>query len=319
MEFVELERRFRRLTDADLEDTERFTYWDQQGLGPGIAWPELLEHDRVVLLAEAGAGKTDEMKERARRLVEEGRFAFFLRLEFLDKEPTSDILSSDEVESFKAWKADKGAPAWFFLDAVDELKLIDGRLARAFRRLSKDLDGHIHRVRVIISCRPSDWRPVIDLATVKDWLPVSTEGGENTQGSPDDYFLNSLKNERRQDTGTAEEGTAVATSTAVQMVAMLPMDEQRIRRFAEHSGVVDTTAFIDEIDPQNAGVFAGRPLDLSDLIANWSNFGRLGTRKQQHETNATGKLKDHLTVPIVALSAIPRPSSGQNVLPWPWR
>ena len=48
MGFVELERRFRRLADAELEDAERFTYWDQQGLGPGIGWPELLQHERVV-------------------------------------------------------------------------------------------------------------------------------------------------------------------------------------------------------------------------------------------------------------------------------
>ncbi|MCY4486472.1 MAG: hypothetical protein OXF11_05070 [Deltaproteobacteria bacterium] len=214
MEFVELERRFRRLTDAELEDAERFTYWDPQGLGSRIGWPELLAHDRIVLLAEAGAGKTDEMKERAKRLVKEGRFAFFLRLEFLDEEPVTDVLSSDEEERFEAWKADHGATAWFFLDAVDELKLIDGRLDRALRRFSKDLGELIHRVRVIISCRPSDWRPVVDLMTVKQWLPVGTEDREDTQRLSDDSFLSPLKYERREDTGAIEEGTAVATSKA---------------------------------------------------------------------------------------------------------
>ena len=261
MEFIELQRRFRRVNDAELEDTESFIYWDGQGFGPGMGWSELLEHRRIVLLAEAGAGKTTEMEERVNRLVQEGRFAFFLPLESLDKDPVVDILSSDEEERFEEWKLKDGAPAWFFLDAVDELKLAEGKLDRALRRVSKDIDGHIQRARVIISCRPSDWRPVTDLATVKHRLPVLTEDGEN---SP---------------------------SAAVETVAMLPMNDTQIERFAEQSGV-DATAFLEEIRRQNAWTFAGRPLDLSDLIGTWRSSGHLGTRSEQHETNVKGKLND---------------------------
>ena len=262
MEFIELQRRFRRVNDAELEDTESFIYWDRQRFGPGMGWSELLEHRRIVLLAEAGAGKTTEMEERVNRLVQEGRFAFFLPLESLDKDPVVDILSSDEEERFEEWKLKDGAPAWFFLDAVDELKLAEGKLDRALRRVSKDIDGHIQRARVIISCRPSDWRPVTDLATVKHRLPVLTEDGEN---SP---------------------------SAAVETVAMLPMNDTQIERFAEQSGVIDATAFLEEIRRQNAWTFAGRPLDLSDLIGTWRSSGHLGTRSEQHETNVKGKLND---------------------------
>ena len=166
------------MNDAELEDTESFIYWDGQGFGPGMGWSELLEHRRIVLLAEAGAGKTTEMEERVNRLVQEGRFAFFLPLESLDKDPVVDILSSDEEERFEEWKLKDGAPAWFFLDAVDELKLTEGKLDRALRRVSKDIDGHIQRARVIISCRPSDWRPVTDLVTYhgkpKQWAHPDT-------------------------------------------------------------------------------------------------------------------------------------------------
>ena len=250
------------MNDAELEDTESFIYWDRQGFGPGMGWSELLEHRRIVLLAEAGAGKTTEMEERVKRLVQEGRFAFFLRLESLDKDPVVDILSSDEEERFEEWKLKDGAPAWFFLDAVDELKLTEGKLDRALRRVSKDIGGHIQRARVIISCRPSDWRPVTDLATVKHRLPVLTEDGEN---SP---------------------------SAAVETVAMLPMNDAQIERFAEQSGVIDATAFLEKIRRQNAWTFAGRPLDLSDLIGTWRSSGHLGTRSEQHETNVKGKLND---------------------------
>ncbi len=294
MEFIKLQRKFRRVTDSELEDTtESFAYWDQQALSRGIGWSDLLEHRRVVLLAEAGAGKTDEMEEQVKRLVQEGRFAFFLPLESLDREPVVDMLSSAEKERFVAWKADQVAPAWFFLDAVDELKLTKGKLDRALRRVSKDIEDHLQRARVIISCRPSDWRPVTDLATVKQRLLVPTEDGHNSPQSSDDFFIKALKHDSEQTTGSTEQNADPATSATVQTVAMLAMNDAQIRRFAEHAGVTDATAFLQAISRQNAWTFAGRPLDLSDLIGNWRRFARLGTRTEQHETNVKGKLKDY--------------------------
>ena len=101
------------------------------GPGSGISWTEILEHSRVVLLAEAGAGKTVEMEERAKRLAREGQYAFFLPLEALDRDPISDLLSNSEALRFHQWKEDSEAAVWFFLDAVDELK---GAFKNAFRR-----------------------------------------------------------------------------------------------------------------------------------------------------------------------------------------
>ena len=293
MEFIELQRRFRRVTDSELEDaTESFVYWDRQAFGPGIGWPDLLEHRRTVLLAEAGAGKTTEMDRRAKRLVDEGRVAFFLPLESLDQEPVVDMLSSAEKERFIAWKADHRAPAWFFLDAVDELKLTKGKLDRALRRVSQDIDDHIQRARIIISCRPSDWRPVTDLATVKRWLPILTQGGEDGPVYSDDFFISPLERDHRQTSGSSEENVDAATSAVVETVAMLPMNDDQIKRFAEQAGVTDVTGFLQEIRRQNAWTFAGRPLDLSDLIGTWRSSRRLGTRSEQHETNVKGKLRD---------------------------
>ena len=104
-----------------------------------------MEHARVVLLAEAGAGKTIEMREQAHRLVEDGRFAFFIPLESLDRKPVVDLLSAPEEARLGRWKADGREPAWFFLDAVDELKLVEGKLDQALNRLAKDINRHLDR------------------------------------------------------------------------------------------------------------------------------------------------------------------------------
>ena len=169
-EFIDLERRFYELQDQEIDDPENLVAWSDYMPASTGGWPELLKHHRVVLLAEAGAGKTEEMRQQARRLVEEREFGFFVALEELDRARIEDILSTDEEKRFEAWKAAPEAPAWFFLDAVDELKLTQGKLDRALRRLSKGLDGRLDRARIIISCRPSDWRPLLDTNTVKKTL-----------------------------------------------------------------------------------------------------------------------------------------------------
>ena len=57
-EFIELQRQFLDLTDKELEDTEYLVLWSESEFGPNFGWPELLNSRRVILLAEAGSGKT---------------------------------------------------------------------------------------------------------------------------------------------------------------------------------------------------------------------------------------------------------------------
>ena len=189
MSFIDVHRRFHELTESELEDLEHLVSWSDTEFGPDIGWTELLQNARVVLLAEAGAGKTDEMREQARRLVEDDRFAFFIPLESLDRKPVVDLLSAPEEARFVRWKSDGSEPAWFFLDAVDELKLVEGKLDQALNRLAKDIDGHLDRARVVISCRPSDWRQGSDLDAVQARLPVPEHRAEASTRLPDDVFI----------------------------------------------------------------------------------------------------------------------------------
>ncbi len=167
-DFIDLKRRFRDLRDTELaegefEDPGALASLDELGLGPTFGWDELLEHARVVLLAEAGAGKSREMDEQAKRLETEGRYSFSVLLESLDSESLTCLLGPSAGVKFEAWKSNGNEPGWFFLDAVDELKLTNGKLDRALRQFSRDIAGHLGRARVFISCRPSDWRPSLDL------------------------------------------------------------------------------------------------------------------------------------------------------------
>jgi hypothetical protein len=58
--FIDLERKFAVITkdkEADLVRDHQFREW--------IGWPELLRYRRVVLLAEASGGKTEEFRHQA--------------------------------------------------------------------------------------------------------------------------------------------------------------------------------------------------------------------------------------------------------------
>ena len=224
--------------------------------------------------------------------MEEGQFAFFVPLESLDRNPIVDILSTDEEQRFEQWKADDRKPAWFLLDAVDELKLTAGKLDRALIRLSKGIDGHLHRARIIISCRPSDWRSGSDLITVQQRLPIPEVRRDSPVRPPEDVFIDALRNEHGGQSYVATEEEEIPSQGTVRTVAMLPMSDGQIRLFAEWRGLDDTSAFLAEIARHDAWIFARRPLDLTDLIEIWSNTGRLGTRAEQHEANVTAKLKD---------------------------
>ena len=293
MDFIDLQRQFYDVPeDAELEETEHLVSLSQYEFGPSFGWSELLKCKRAILLAEAGSGKTKEMEEQEKCLVQEGRFAFFVELVDLATKSIADILCPKGKGRFRQWKANGQEPAWFFLDAVDELKLTGGKLNRALNQLSNDLDGCLDRARVIISCRPSDWRSIVHFNTVQERLPVPQRSGTPLSQSSEDVFIGVLRQDLGHTNPALDENKDPTDRDEVRIVAMLPMNDTQIKRFAEHSDVPNVAAFLKEIDHQNAWGFARRPLDLSDLITAWVNSGRLGTRAQQHEANVVVKLKD---------------------------
>ena len=287
-DFIDLDRRFREASEAEVEDYDRLEALSFRDAGEG--WDRLLESSRVVLLAGAGSGKTTEMKTQARRLSDGGSFAVFVNIEELDRYELWQGLSVDERTAFDDWKNKDAAPGWFFLDAVDELKLTGGRFDQALRRIATALHGHLDRARLIISCRPSDWRPDVDRKRVQELLPVPPPPSAPML-APDESFLTPLRRRSAPQARTGADDDAAGKS-AVRTVVMAPLDEERIKRFAHHCGVVDTKAFLDEIERQDAWTFARRPLDLAELASIWTRHRRLGTRLEQHESSTTARLRD---------------------------
>jgi len=285
--YIDLSRRFRDLTNAELEDPDILASLSEHEFFSAEDWPELLRHPRIILLAEAGSGKTIEMREQAKRIASEGKYGFFIALESLEDESLSDLLSGEEERALEKWKADGHSTAWFFLDAVDELKLTQGKLERALNRFSKAISGLLDRAHVVISCRPNDWRPILDMATVQERLPITSMQGK-TVSSADEMFIAALRREE----GIQQPDESAPDIRGVRTVVMLPLNERQIEVFSTGLGVGNAVEFMAEIGVQNAWAFARRPLDCSELASIWMTTGKLGARAEQHEVNAAGKLKD---------------------------
>jgi len=285
-QFVDLSRRFRELTQAELDEPELLALANDEHYLSSLSWPELLEHPRVLVLAEAGSGKTIEMQQQVVRLRAEGKHAFFLALESLDRESLADALGVGEERLFENWKAAGTVQAWFFLDAVDELKLTQGKLERALRHFAKAAAGFLNQISVVITCRPSDWRPAFDMATLQETLPYSPIAA--SPPPEDEAFLAALTTERGSESKERKPKPA-----GFRTMVLLPLGERQIGRFTASLSVSDPDAFIQEIRVQHAWPFARRPLDLLELAATWNSSGKLGTRTEQHEANTNAKLKDN--------------------------
>jgi hypothetical protein len=288
MAYVDLNRRFCDLTKAELESPELLAFLGDRSWMQSDGWTELLQYPRVLLLAEAGSGKTEEMREQATRLKSEGKPAFYIALESLDREHLEELLSAEDERIFRAWKAEGQTTAWFFLDAVDELKLTHGKLERTLNRFAKAIDGSLHRTYVVISCRPYDWRPSLDLAIVQEKLPFTPEQSFAHTDS-DELFLTAL---REREGNRRTERKARTIDAGLRAVALLPLSERQIVVLAESLGITDTAALVAEIERRDAWTFARRPLDLVELVTLWKEHGRIGTRTEQHAANVTVKLRD---------------------------
>ena len=279
---IELDRTFWPLGDGEEYDPDTLRAQARFELHL-MHWSNLLTMTRVVILAEAGTGKTHELRETARRLRREGKAAFFCRIEWLATDSLENALSEGSIEEVRSW-LEGSHTAWFFLDSVDEARLANPQFfEKALRALARALNHAISRAYIFITARVSDWRATSDLVLVKDVLPPPpTRNTVDTQRA-------------EQDTATLDAETEVKPAEKdpqddVQVVQLAPLTADQMRQFATGQGVQDVAAFMAAITRADADIFAERPQDLLELIVYWNEHGRIGTHAEMIAFNIDKKL-----------------------------
>lgn len=239
------------------------------------SWDDLLNESRVVILAEAGSGKTFELAATARRLVNQGRYAFFIRIEDIT-EAFAAAFEIGTAERFREW-LDGSEQAWFFLDSVDEVRLAEPRaFENAIRTFAGQIRGARQRARIYLSSRPYAWRAVSDRALIEEVLPSSVEKWVRDENeSPDDLASDEVAAERAL---RVVPNLVVDDEPVLHLYMLAPLSDADISVFADHNGVDNASEFLAAVERGRLFGIARLPFDLYDLIAVWREHRSFGPR-----------------------------------------
>lgn len=270
MRMVPLERAFVPVHEAyQKEDIALDELGSSLERGERKHWSDLLDEFRVVILANAGAGKTHELKAKAAQLFAEGKHAFFIRIEDIRGE-FGTAIEVGSPGAFEAWLASSDE-AWFFLDSVDELRLTEHRAFEdAMRAFATRIASGRQRAHVYISSRPYAWRSALDRAMIEELLPFAPQEEEEVG---DDNLPDADPGEYRlvddDDGADAPEQPDTLPGSQLRLYILAPLDEADVRLFARHNGVTEVASFIDALNRGKLMQIARLPFDLQDLIQAW--------------------------------------------------
>lgn len=265
--YVPLHRQFSpiSMSKEEAETDELVTIW---GYAESKSWDDLDREFRCVILAAAGAGKTEELRHRANELSDQGKPSFFIRIEDIEADFYTAFEIGDE-EQFQAWLRST-EEAWFFLDSVDEARLDNpNTFKKALRQFARTVKQGAHRAHIYISSRPYAWRP--------------KEDGE---------FLDEILFKSASPDKCDDEGQNAESKSALTVYSMIPLGQEQIRRFCEARGASDIDRLLLEIERCNLWSLAERPFDLEGILIKWADDKVLGGRLELLRHNIDQLLKD---------------------------
>jgi hypothetical protein len=264
--FIDLERRFLRWSEKENDAAEVYA-WLRHHSRNDLDWPRVLQHHRVVVLAEAGSGKSEELREQARRLSSNGQFGFYATVQDVARQGLEGAIGNASRSRLELWRI-SDEPGWFFIDSIDEAKLDKIQLETALRELKDGFEVAQRRSYLVLSGRLTDWEFRADLSRVAEFLPVPTEPSALPALTPDALLIQTLRGERRE----KPDDKVIAPL----VLLMAPLDVKRVRRFAAAKGVTALDPFMAAIEEANLWSLASRPRDLEWLVAYWSRYERFG-------------------------------------------
>lgn len=276
-----INRNFLELTDESFNNVDQASILSQFGWPGTFGWNELLKSQRVLIVSEAGTGKTHECRAEQAELWAAGEPVFYFDLAELCRTNLRDLLKTEEEERFDAWLASQSDIATIFLDSIDELQLTLGSFEGALTRLNKAMAGQLGRARVVITTRPIP----VDLRLIQQYLPIPEKGEAIASG---EAFADIAMNRHRDD---KKDEKPAEVAPAWRHVALMPLSDDQIREMAAMQGVTDTDALLENIRKRNAEEFARRPQDLIELCVDWRDHRRIRTHREQVAHNIEIKLK----------------------------
>lgn len=272
----DLDRTFLDLPTDESVPFETAEFLAELATGRRMDWPALLESERVLIVSEAGMGKTFECQHQQQKLWAEGRSAFFVELAELARDPLERQFSPEERQRFDNWKAAQTERAYFFLDSVDELKLTQRSFEKTLKQFAAALGDNLGRACVVVTTRPT----ALDLNVVRARLPLPPAPSVFV---PEDHFANVAMSVKKKSAGRS--------TPEWRFVALSALEEKQMLVLAAAQGVSDPEALLEAVNAHHAHDFARRPLDFLELCGDWKAHGRIRTHCEQVDSSIDIKLR----------------------------
>jgi hypothetical protein len=290
MQFIELNRCFVPLGKEEEPNLDIGLVWGLK-IGSWLEWSKLREHRRVVVLAEALSGKSEEFRNQAEKLSDQGHPAFCIRIEELADQGFEAAMDPGAAKFFENWR-NGTSDGWFFLDSIDEARLNRKSFETALKRFARELNQSLERARVFISCRVSDWKGREDQSLIERLLPAwkreSIEPAGNNESNPllDPIFKTKEKASTHRNPQPEQDRYELV------IVQIVPLSLEQCRTLAGEFGVNNLDSFIDGIKRNGLEAFTERPGDVIDLADYWRNYRRFDTLAVMVEHSINYKLKE---------------------------
>ena len=299
-----VERTFKDIPEDKINEADQQSFLVSLGWSRDTTWEDLLLSKRVLMISEAGAGKTHECRNQARRLWDAGEPAFFVELTGLGTGDLRSLLDADEEARLESWLSSQSDVATFFLDSIDELKLSLSSFEVALKRFKKGIRGQLGRVRIVITTRPIPF----DEQLVRRVLPILP--ASMTEPSEESFAKIAMGDHRNRQDGDTADNVAPDWRT----VGLMPLSDTQIVEFSKAEGVQNPAALLADLENRNAQEFARRPQDLIELCADWRQHKRIRTHRDQVAANVRVKLQARDDRPEPAELAVDRAIEGASRL-----
>ncbi len=297
-------RRFALSEEKHLRDPDYRSYLGAEPKGI-FKWPELLKLTPVVVLGEGRSGKTCEFEEQVRILKDSGSFAFFVPLERLHDEMFSDALAIEDAEAFELWKKSPSAIGYFFLDALDELKLREGTLRKAVNKLRRSCEPHFARMKLVLSCRPADWMSQIDSQLLAPFSVQPLQAALEVEALDSEAAFLEVISESKAVRGPKVSKTKpdeVEFRSSPTIVTLLPLSRDEVRTFSHDYSADHASEFCGHIEAKDLSHLYRLPGEIIDALEQMTAGVPLGSLEDQLRLGIQHKLQEQMPNKPRALS-----------------
>lgn len=260
-----------------------------------LEWHEVLSNRVSIVIAEAGMGKTFEFQDQANRLRNTDINAFFIALNRVTSVDAFTLALESQFEDFNNWLA-SGQPGFFFLDSVDEARLISpAAYTTSLSCIAHVLLPFLKRVSFVVSSRISDWY----LQSVRDV----------TKAQLVDPLNDALKNDRTitcdEDSDTATEADA-SKPCVIEVFQLSPLSESEAQRLAKEHGATPVEELWRHVLDGDYQRMATRPRDLEWMAKRWVQKKAFGTYSELLEGSIENRLTEQNDSYVISLRLSPQ-------------